>query len=309
MEYIITVPVQHAHATQSHRNRRPNLRLVQGSRGENQDRARGGNRWRAALVAATVGCILSACGGGGSTQAAPTTSKVVAPVPASQPVASAPVAASAPTTSMPAIKIAIFGDDEMMGVSIDSHGAVTYISPNEAQVLQSLLRKDFSDPDITVVNESTGGRSSSLMNEIDGMDGGGAAEPLRMAQSGASIVIQSHAINDQYGGESVDDYSAYLAQWTQDAKAAGLTPVVEEPGPVCDGDHPWLGKYVTAMEIAANRYHVPIIGQYNATLSLDNWQRHMLNCITPDADLARARAAQDEAALMPIIEAQIGARK
>lgn len=209
---------------------------------------------------------------------------------------------------MPAIKIAIFGDDEMMGVSIDTHGAATYVSPDEAQVLQSLLRKDFNDPDITVVNESTGGRSSSLMNELDGMDGGGAAEPQRMAQSGASIVIQAHAINDQYGGESVDDYAAYLAQWIQDAQTAGLTPVVEEPGPVCDGDHPWLGKYVTAMEIAANRYHVPTIGQYNATLSFDNWQAHMLKCITPDAALASTRAVQDEAVIAPIIKEIIDAK-
>ena len=68
-----------------------------------------GHAWRAALVAATVGCILSACGGGGSTQTAPTTSKVVAPVPASQSAALAPFKTTAPMTSTPNIKDAYYG--------------------------------------------------------------------------------------------------------------------------------------------------------------------------------------------------------
>lgn len=46
-------------ATQSHRDRRASLRLVQGGRSEDRDRVPPGRAWRAALVAATVGCILS----------------------------------------------------------------------------------------------------------------------------------------------------------------------------------------------------------------------------------------------------------
>lgn len=51
---------------QSHRDRRANLRLVQGGRSEDRGRVSTGNRWRLAAVAVVAGCILSACGGGGS---------------------------------------------------------------------------------------------------------------------------------------------------------------------------------------------------------------------------------------------------
>lgn len=52
-------------ATQSHRDRRASLRLVQGGRSEDRGRVSTGNRWRLAAVAVVAGCILSACGGGG----------------------------------------------------------------------------------------------------------------------------------------------------------------------------------------------------------------------------------------------------
>lgn len=64
-------------------------------------------------------------------QAALTTSKVVAPVPASQSAASAPVTVTVPMASTPIIKIAIYGDDEMMGSSFSPIGRMSIVSPDE----------------------------------------------------------------------------------------------------------------------------------------------------------------------------------
>ena len=208
--------------------------------------------------------------------------------------------------STPVIKIAIFGDDEMMGSSFGRNGMLTFVTPDEAQSLQALLQTRFNDSGIEVVNLSSGGTSSTLPNELDGMDGGGAAEPQRMRQSGAMIAIQEHAINDNLDGETTNEYAAYLGQWIVDAQASGLTPILEEPGPVCDGNHPRLAQYVQAMNVAAVRYHVPIIQQYDAISSLDGWQSHMLNCITPDAMLTADKAAREEAIIAPIVDRLIG---
>lgn len=206
---------------------------------------------------------------------------------------------------MPVIKIVVFGDDQMAGIAVSQFGMPTLVTPNEAVQLQSLLQAQFNNTSITVQNVSSGGTSSSLQNELDGMDGLGAAEPQRMAQSGARIVIEEHGLNDDRGGASLSEYSAYLGQWIQDAKSAGLTPVLEEPGPVCDGDHPQLPAYVAAMDAAAVTYNVPIIKTYSLIEGIDGWQAHMLSCIVPDATLDQLKAQAEQAIIAPLVKTLI----
>ncbi len=198
----------------------------------------------------------------------------------------------------------MFGDDQMAGIAIGQYGMPTLVTPNEPAQLQALLQKQFNDTGITVQNISSGGTSSSLQNELDGMDGLGDGQPQRMLASGASIVIEEHAVNDALGGETVAEYSAYLGQWIQDAQAAGLQPVLEEPGPVCDGSHPQLPAYVAAMDAVAATYNVPLIQQYTIILAIDGWQTHMIGCTVPDSYLDSVRAAQEQAiisAFVPVI--------
>jgi hypothetical protein len=193
-----------------------------------------------------------------------------------------------------------------MGVAF-SNGMPQTVAPNEPTALQALLRQRFNDTGIRVANESTGGRASNLANELDGMDGGGAAEPQRMQQSGATIIIQAHAINDGYGGETPAQYAAYIGQWIQDAQSAGLTPVLEQPSPTCDDDHPHLADYAAAMEAVATTYHVPVIKQYAFVRRLDGWKAHMVGgCLIPNAALDAAKAQQEAEIIAPIIAKIIG---
>lgn len=175
------------------------------------------------------------------------------------------------------------------------------VTPTEQANLQSALQSQFNDTGITVSNNATGGTSSSLQNEMDGMDGGGAGEPQRMIASGAGIVIQEHMLNDALGGETVDQYSGYLTQWVEDARAAGLTPVLEESGPVCDGNHPQLASYVDAMNDVGRRLSVPVIHQFSHIQGIVGWQAHMTSCLYPDATLLAAKAQQELAVIAPLV--------
>lgn len=190
----------------------------------------------------------------------------------------------------------------MVGIAIDQFGMPALVTPNEPAQLQALLQSQFNDTGITVQNISSGGTSSSLQNELDGMDGLGDGQPRRMQESGAAIVIEEHGINDALGGETVDEYSAYLGQWIQDAQSAGLRPVLEETGPVCDGNHPQLPAYVAAMDAAAAQYNVPLIKQYDWISSMTGWQKHMIGCLVPDSYLDGLKAQAEQAVVGPLVQ-------
>ena len=174
------------------------------------------------------------------------------------------MAASAPATgpaSTPAVQIDVYGDDGIAGFSVSNYGMASTVTPNEPQDLQALLQAQLNDTGITVANHATGGTSSSLMNEMLGMDGNGAAFADRIKTSPALIVIESHTRNDALGGETIDDYRKYLAAWVVAVRAAGKIPVVEESGPMCDSDHPQLAEYVQAMDDAAAQFNVALVSR------------------------------------------------
>ncbi|SEI42846.1 GDSL-like Lipase/Acylhydrolase family protein [Paraburkholderia diazotrophica] len=193
----------------------------------------------------------------------------------------------------------------MFGSTVDSMGMPVSVTPNEPQALQSLLQKQFRDSGITVQNAATGGRASSLMNELDGMDGGGPPLPQRLAETSASIIIEEHSVNDAYAGETVSDYTGYLEQWVQAIQASGKIAVLEEPSPLCDSDHPQLPQYVAAMDAIAAKYNVPIIKQYDYIKSITGWQSHMTQCLYPDAYLDDLKAKQEQALVAALVKAKI----
>jgi hypothetical protein len=183
------------------------------------------------------------------------------------------------------------------------------LTPSQPQSLQTLLQNEFSDNGITVNNHATGGTSSSLMNELDGMDGNGAPFAQRISASPAEIVIEEHSVNDALGGESLTDYQGYLAQWIQAVRAVNKIPVLEEPGPVCDGNHPQLAQYVAAMDAAARQYGVALIQQYAYISNITGWCSHMGQGFYPDAYIAQLKAAQEQGMIAPLVKSIIGAQQ
>lgn len=194
----------------------------------------------------------------------------------------------------------------MMGI-VSMSPFPTITPQSEPADLQAALQKQFRDLGISVSNVSSGGTSSSLQNEMDGMDGLGAPLPKRLATSTASIEIEQHGAEDMLGGESVSDYQGYLAQWLQAVQAAGKIGVLEEPGPQCGNVNPQLPAYVAAMDAFAKANNVPLIAQYQPILALSNWQAHMdSSCQLPDAALNQFKAQQELTVIAPLVSKLIG---
>ncbi|MEX3933254.1 hypothetical protein AB4Y32_15875 [Paraburkholderia phymatum] len=271
---------------------------------------------------------MAACGGGNDQPTAqPVAKPVVIAAPASE--ASAPVAASSPAASVPVaseavasgpveasapvvasdpvpprtVQIDVYGDDSMMGLTAMNYGMATITQNSEPNVSQKILRAQF--PGVTIVNRASGGRASTLVNMMVGMDGGGPPFAQRIASSKAQIVLLNHAINDDLS-QSLAPYTDALIQWIQDARNAGKVPVFEEPNPVCDGDHPHLENYVATMNNIAIGYNVPVIHQYQEILNLQDWKTHMWNCFLPDEYLLSFKAQRQAEALVPIVKAALG---
>jgi len=265
----------------------------------------------AALVALSASA-LSGCGGQNEGPANPRTIKAVAPMiaPPRMPVdapASAPVAASIPDAN-PAhpkkpIDIDIYGDDSMMGLTGMGFGIPTLTQNTEPNNSQAILHATF--PEVTITNHASGGTASSLVNMMAGMDGGGLPFAQRIAGSKAEIVVDNHAINDDLM-QSLGPYTDALIQWIQDVRNAGKVPVIEEPNPVCDGNHPHLDGYVMTMQNVAAAYNVPIVHQYYEILSMPDWQSHMWNCFLPDEYLLNIKAQRQAAVLALLVKAALG---
>jgi hypothetical protein len=188
-----------------------------------------------------------------------------------------------------------------MGLASYGFGMPVIVKPASAS-LQGALQKQFNDTGIQVANHATGGRAASLMNMLDGMDGGGAPFAQRFSATQSKIVIISYALNDAYAGETVSDFSGYLAQAIQTIRDARRQPVLEQPGPTCDSDHPQLAQYAAAIAAAGKQYGVPVIANYNAILGLSDWRSHMdSTCVLPDEALDVFKASQEIAVITPVI--------
>jgi hypothetical protein len=109
-------------------------------------------------------------------------------------------------------------------------------------------------------------------------------------------------MNDALGGETIDDYRSWLVQWVAAVRAAGKLPVLEEPNPVCDDNHPQLDQYVAAMDDVATQMKVPLVQQYQQILALPNWQSHFNAGFYPDAYIQSIKAQQESAVLSAIVK-------
>lgn len=277
-------------------------------------------------VVAVIASLLSACGGDGDdwpssqqppaaavAQAAPPAPvhQVTAPaaVPAAEPVVAKPT--PTPPASEPApepvvtpptpkppqpILIEVYGDDAMMGLT----ASLRVAQQSETVQSQALLQAKLNNTAITISNRASGGTASSLVNMMKGVDGGGPPFAERIKGSKAQIVLMNHAINDNLM-QSLGPYTDALIEWIKVVREAGKIPVLEEPNPVCDGDHPWLENYVSVMNNIAEAYKVPVIRQYDHIQALPNWQSHMGSCFYPDEWMLQIKAQRQAEVLGPIL--------
>lgn len=267
------------------------------------------NRNIALAAGVALVCALSACGGGGdgSAQTQPVTAVTTASAPVqvvpSAQAASAPAPASTPVSASKAALIEVNGDDSMFGVTSIGYGTPTITQQSEPADSQALLRAQFGDG-VTIINHAEGGRASTLVNMMAGVDGGGPPFAERVKTSKADIVLVNHAVNDDLS-QSLGPYTDALVAWVQAVRAAGKIPVLEEPNPVCDSGHPNLQNYVSTMDNIAAAYNVPLVKQFDYLQTIPNYCSHLSGGLYPDDAIYAIKAQREAAVLGPIVAAAL----
>jgi hypothetical protein len=237
----------------------------------------------------------------------PASAPATDPAPASEPVASAPVAASDPPVVSPPtpkpILIEIHGDDAMYGALPPFYA---FNAQSEPANTQSILQAQFRST-VTVDNRAEGGTASTLLNMMNGVDGGGPPFAQRVLSSKAQIVLDAHAVNDDLA-QSLGPYADALIAFVQATRAAGKIAVLEEPGPVCDDSRPHLENYVSVMDSVAEQYNVPLVKQFDYLQSIPNLCAHYTAGIFPDNAIYAIKAQRQAAVLAPLVQDIVGAQ-
>jgi lysophospholipase L1-like esterase len=179
------------------------------------------------LACVALGIVLTACGGGGT----------------SEPEA-APVTQQATQACVSTVRVQLFGDSTQAGWSAEQWGIV---QNRPAVVLQSEMDAAFGAGVVKVQDRAVS--STTLAEMMAGADGLNAPWP---GSVDADIVVVNHGINDatRYGGAGLPEYQSRL-----DALAArlpaGTQLVLQTSNPVTGWD---LAPYAQAMrEVAAQR--------------------------------------------------------
>jgi acyl-CoA thioesterase I len=232
----------------------------------------------------TLGFLLTACGGGGSSDPAPTAQAAPKPV-----------------------LIEEYGDSTTVGLEVSNGVAVLKTVPEPA-ALQADLQA--LSPSVTVSNMGVSATEASQL--LNGTDGVHAPWASQMSASKANIVTLNFALNDAYytvaltagiQSETPAQYAQIMTQLVQIAKAAGKTVVLYEPHPVCEPiREPILGGYVSALDQVAQSERIQIVAEYDYIQSLANWQDMLGDCLHPKGDTLYALKAQREANIVaPIV--------
>lgn len=235
------------------------------------------------IIASLFGMFVMACsgcggGGGGGTPTTSATSSAPAPIPTLKPVV-----------------IGAEGDSTMAG---GTSGTAPVAQPAPAE-MQRQLRVMLGDQ-ITVENNAVAG--STTRNDLDGTAPDAVPLAKKLQTDPAQIVLANFAINDAYHKRTTDQYGADLTEWVATVRAAGKTPILEEPNPVC-----WtainLDPYVAMMRIVAQQQRVMLIEQYDYIRSLPNWQSMELDCVHPTQELYTIKGDRQAQQIAPLVQA------
>lgn len=194
--------------------------------------------------------------------------------------------------------IEVHGDDAMLGAVPPLYMSNPQSEPAD---VQAILRDQLSTDQVAVSNLAEGGTASTIVNMMNGVDGGGPPFAQRVLTSKAQIVLDSHAVNDDLG-QSLGPYTDALIAFVQSVRAAGKIPVLEEPNPVCDDQHPNFQNYVSTVDSVAAAYNVPLVSQYSQLLTVPNLCAHFTGGIFPDNTILAMKAQREAAVLMPIVQ-------
>jgi lysophospholipase L1-like esterase len=221
--------------------------------------------------------MLSACGGGGGTLSG---QQVAKPQPK-------------------AIVIDAEGDSTMWGFRPVNGGAVQ-VDGNPPALLQAALQQQFG-PLVTVQNNAIPGMT--MANRLEGTAPYSQPYSAWATSDHANIVIENFSLNDDTvtNNESPEMFQNYLVQFVSDSQAAGKTVVLEEPN-ACWNCPATLVNYVNVIDSVALQMNLPLVKQYDYTMSLPNWQSMLVDGIHPNDALYALKAQREADVIGPIVQ-------
>lgn len=230
----------------------------------------------------TLGCTLSACGGGGGS-GNPPRPPLVTPKP---------------------VVIDAQGDSTMWGATTVD-GTVVQANPTPPELLQADLQQALgSGYGVAVLNH--GVPRSQACQRMNGTAVYTTTLADDLKSSPAQYVLENFGINDSnsvVAEESVTQFQQCLELFVDAVRAAGKTPILEEPNPVSD-DVPYatvLPNYVAVVDAVAQEKGASLIQQFRAIQAIPGWQTLLSDGVHPTPALYAIKAARESAALVSLI--------
>ena len=242
------------------------------------------------IVASLAGMLVMACsgcggggGGGGGSDSAP---------------------AGIQSAQKPVIVWAE-GDSTMYGLSKDQNGSPFQSSSAPPVILQQALRQTLGSDAVIVINN--GVPSASAQDSLSGTPPY-YSQPfdIRLAHSDAQlrVVIENYAINDMQKRTPSQFYDD-LSLWIQRVRAAGKTPVLEEPNPITRPGLPDPAPYAAVVRKIGSDTGVPVVEQYDYILSLPNWQSMLVDGVHPTDELYKIKAQREADVLVHVMQPMV----
>ncbi|MDE1011977.1 MAG: SGNH/GDSL hydrolase family protein [Paraburkholderia fungorum] len=252
---------------------------------------RQGARWRAAAIAMTLGCALSACGGGGGGSNTPS----VVAVPA------------VPTTPY---VILVSGDSIDRGCSIPLNSTCSSTwAYDPALLLQADFNKHPEVGPVVVLERAVPG--STFDDIVNGTAPATETFATTLAALKPNMALSNSGVNDEYvGKQKPPQYASSQLAWVGVARAANVFPVVIEPTPICrsDADNALWTQFVQTEDATAAANAYPVLKLAAAWASDPNWCSDYIDTdfvhLTPAGDLFRE--AQIFPQLLALVKEQRG---
>lgn len=246
-----------------------------------------------ALILVAGSFVLAACGGGGGSESPSTPATVVRPAPAVQ----------------KSVIINVQGDSTIWGVTYQN-GAYTRASPTVVESMHDDLVAAMG-PDYLIAAYNYGVINSTLCEDTNGNGLFGSTLASRLASDPSRIVIENFGLNDgnpaNPGFVSPTQFQQCLEAFVDTVRAAGKTPVLEQPNPPSLTQSPGMQEGVaniaSVVTAVGQEKGVTVVDQYDYIRTLPGWSDMLSDGVHPTQALYAIKAQREAEVLAQVVTA------
>ncbi len=161
---------------------------------------------------------------------------------------------------------------------------------------------------VTVIDGATPGATFQADLQATGVVAQSISARLGSLTTPADLVLSNFEINDQYVlAESPQTYASWEQQWVQTVKAAGATPVLQEPNPICEPGFniPVTDEFVAQTRQLASTQGITLLPTYDAFKLYPLWNLTTglmsSDCVHPNETGYAFKEAHYFPVLLPVV--------